>query len=141
MTEFSKDLLQQKLAQCAQALALLTQTREIGSVEYFRKNPDVYHAVCYRFVTGIEALFDIGQILLASRGLHATSERDIGALLAREKVISDDLADRFSAMYGFRNRLVHAYGTLDDAKVAEFLSNRLDDISSLLDIAKKSLGR
>ena len=141
MTEFSKDLLQQKLAQCAQALALLTQTREIGSVEYFRKNPDVYHAVCYRFVTGIEALFDIGQILLASRGLHATSERDIGALLAREKVISDDLADRFSAMYGFRNRLVHAYGTLDDAKVAEFLSNRLVDISSLLDIAKKSLGR
>ena len=141
MTEFSKDLLQQKLAQCAQALALLTQTREIGSVEYFRKNPDVYHAVCYRFVTGIEALFDIGQILLASRGLHATSERDIGALLAREKVISDDLADRFSAMYGFRNRLVHAYGTLDDAKVAEFLSNRLDDISSLLEIAKKSLGR
>ena len=44
-------------------------------------------------------------------------------------------------MYGFRNRLVHAYGTLDDAKVAEFLSNRLDDISSLLEIAKKSLGR
>ena len=140
MTEFSKDLLQQKLAQCAQALALLTQTREIGSVEYFRKNPDVYHAVCYRFVTSIEALFDIGQILLASRGLHATSERDIGALLAREKVISDDLASRFAAMYGFRNRLVHAYGTLDDAKVAEYLAHHLDDIGSLLKIAKRALG-
>ena len=140
MTEFSKDLLQQKLAQCAQALALLTQTREIGSVEYFRKNPDVYHAVCYRFVTSIEALFDIGQILLANRGLHATSERDIGALLAREKVISDDLASRFAAMYGFRNRLVHAYGTLDDAKVAEYLAHHLDDIGSLLKIAKRALG-
>ena len=140
MTEFSKDLLQQKLAQCAQALALLTQTREIGSVEYFRKNPDVYHAVCYRFVTSIEALFDIGQILLANRGLHATSERDIGALLAREKVISDDLASRFAAMYGFRNRLVHAYGTLDDAKVAEYLAHHLDDIESLLKIAKRALG-
>ena len=140
MTEFSKDLLQQKLAQCAQALALLTRAREIGSVEYFRKNPDVYHAVCYRFVTSIEALFDIGQILLANRGLHATSERDIGALLAREKVISDDLASRFAAMYGFRNRLVHAYGTLDDAKVAEYLAHHLDDIESLLKIAKRTLG-
>jgi len=140
MTEFSKDLLQQKLAQCAQALALLTRAREIGSVEYFRKNPDVYHAVCYRFVTSIEALFDIGQILLANRGLHVTSERDIGALLAREKVISDDLASRFAAMYGFRNRLVHAYGTLDDAKVAEYLAHHLDDIGSLLKIAKRALG-
>ncbi|OGG45443.1 hypothetical protein A2673_00375 [Candidatus Kaiserbacteria bacterium RIFCSPHIGHO2_01_FULL_50_13] len=139
MTEFSKDLLRQKLVQCAEALSLLTQTREIGTVEYFRKNPDVYHAVCYRFVTGIEALFDIGQIILASRGLHATSERDIGALLAREKVIPDDLASRLTSMYGFRNRLVHAYGTLDDAKVAEFLAKNLDDMATLLSVAKKAL--
>ena len=35
-------------------------------------------------------------------------------------------------MYGFRNRLVHAYGSLDDAKVVEYLARHLEDIERLL---------
>lgn len=137
MTEFSKDLLNQKLVQCAQTLALLKQDREVGTLEHFRTDPHLYHAVCFRFVTAIEALFDAGQVVLATRGLHATGEDTISTILAREKVISDDLAKRFSSMYGFRNRLVHAYGTLDDAKVAEYLSKHLIDIERLLVVFQK----
>jgi len=131
MTEFSRDLLREKLVQISQSLADLKRNREIGSLEYFRANPDIYHAVCYRFITVIESLFDAGQIILSSQGLHATGEDSISTLLAREEMISEELAKRFSSMYGFRNRLVHAYGTLDDTKVTAYLADRLSDIEEL----------
>lgn len=138
MTEFSQELLGQKLAQCAETLALLKEDRETSSLNAFRKDPNLYHAVCFRFVTVIESLFVAGQIVLASRGKHAIGEDSIPVLLAREGVISDDVAHKFSRMYGFRNRFVHAYGTLDDEKVAAYLAERLGDVEELLALFQKA---
>lgn len=132
MTNFSKDVLNEKLAQCAQALADLKRYQAVGTLEYFRAHPDIYYAACFRFVGVIEALFDAGQVVIASRGQRAMSEGDISTILAREGVITADLSEKFSRMYGFRNRLVHAYGTLDDARVTEYLADHLGDIEELL---------
>jgi len=140
MTEFAKEQLAEKIAQCAEALADLRNYRKVGSLEYVRAHPDTYYAICFRFIGAIESLFDIGQYLLTAKGARAESQRDIPALLAKEGVIDELLSKRFITMYGFRNRLVHAYGTLDDAKVAEYLAHHLDDIESLLKIAKRTLG-
>ncbi len=137
MTEIAKRLLDQKLAQCSETFQLLKQDQKMATLEGFRKDPNLYHAVCFRFVTVIEALFDAGQIILTDNGLHATGEDSIATLLARINIVSKDLADRFGRMYGFRNRLVHAYGTLDDAKVAEFLQVYLKDVEELLETFKR----
>lgn len=137
MTKLSQELLNEKIAQCAKALADLQRYQETGTLAYLRAHPDIYYAVCYRFVGVIEALFDAAQIVLSSRGQRAAGEGDISTLLAREKIISDDLAGRFSTMYGFRNRLVHAYGTLDDTKVAEYLAEHLGDVGELMSIFQK----
>ena len=139
MTEFSKELLNEKLAQSYQALTDLKRYQSVGTLNYLRANPDIYYAVCFRFVGAIEALFDVGQIVLASSGLRATSEGEIPTLLARKNIIGDDLATRFTTMYGFRNRLVHAYGTLDDEKVAAYLADHLGDIEKLLALFQKEV--
>lgn len=136
MTEFAKGQLTEKIALCAEALEDLQKYRATGSLEYFRAHPDTYYAVCFRFISVIESLFDIGQYMLSDLGARAETQREIPALLARKGVIAEDLAQRFTTMYGFRNRLVHAYGTLDDEKVAEFLEKNLDDIVQILSIAK-----
>lgn len=140
MTEFAREQLTEKIAQSAEALADLRNYQKAGTLEYLRAHPDTYYAVCFRFISAIESLFDIGQYLLATKGVRAESQRDIPALLAKERIIDEQLSKRFITMYGFRNRLVHAYGTLDDAKVAEFLANNLDDIAALVAVAKKELG-
>jgi len=70
--------------------------------------------------------------VLSDRGARAKGQGDIPVLLSRERIISDDMAKRLERMYGFRNRLVHAYGTLDDAKVAEYLAEHLTDIEDVL---------
>ena len=132
MTELTKELLAEKIAQCTEALADLKKYQAVGTLEYLRANPDTYYAVCYRFISAIEGLFDIGQYILTDRGQRADSQREIPALLVREKIITDEVASRFALMYGFRNRLVHAYGTLDDAKVADYLANHLTDMGHIL---------
>lgn len=137
MTEFSQDLLDEKAALCALALADLKRYREIGTLDYLRAHPDTYYAVCYRFVSVIEALFDMGQIRLAHKELRATSEREVPVLLGRAGVIDGGSAQRFAEMHGFRNRLVHAYGTLDDEKVAAYLTERLSDVEELLGVLRK----
>ncbi|GEM_PF-754584 len=132
MTELVREQTAEKVTQCREALADLKKYQSVGTLEYLRTNTDTYFAVCYRFIAAIESLFDIGQYVLTGKGIRAESQREIPALLAKEQIISDDLARRFTHMYGFRNRLVHAYGTLDDAKVAEYLEKHLADIENVL---------
>ncbi len=128
-----------KLVQCSEALTDLQRYREVGTLDYLRDHQDIYYAVCYRFIGGIEALFDAGQIILASHGQHAAGDGDIPVLLGRRKIISDELASAFTNMYGFRNRLVHAYGTLDDSKVAEYLQRHLVDIEELISVFRDTV--
>ncbi len=141
MNELSQKLVKEKIGQCSKALLDLKRYQkagEAGMIEYLRANPDIYYAVCYRFVSAVESLYDLGQVALSSKGKYATGEDSIATLLGREGVISAELAERFSSMYGFRNRLVHAYGTLSDEKVAEYLATRLGDIEELLTVFKTS---
>ncbi len=139
MNAITEAVMKEKLAQCAEALLDLETYRTLGTLEYLREHPDTYYAICYRFITVIESLFDIGQYILASRGERAESQREVPVLLARANLVEALLAERFTQMYGFRNRLVHAYGTLDDAKVIGYLQEHLDDIRQILTIAKKLL--
>ncbi len=138
MTEFSQEVLYQKLAQSAETLAFLQEDRKVSTLDVFRQDPQRYHAVCFRFVTIIESLFAAGQVILANKGKYAAGEDSVPALLARQGVITEDLASRFSRMYGFRNRLVHAYGSLDDEKVAEYLTDHLGDVEELLASLRKA---
>jgi len=77
-------------------------------------------------------LFEVAQVVLAEKGKHATGEESIGELLARQQIVTTDQAENMKRMYGFRNRLVHAYGTLSDEKVAEYLRDHLSEIEELL---------
>ena len=74
--------------------------------------------------------------MLASRNLHAGSEGAIASILVREKVLIESVGAHFATMYGFRNRLVHAYGTLDDEKVADYVDKHLSYIDELLTVFK-----
>ena len=133
MINYARDQIEEKITQCGEALTDLKRYQKEGStITYLRAHPDTYFAVCYRFIGAIESLFDVAKYLLSDRGARAKGQGDIPALLEREQMISKELAERLVSMYGFRNRLVHAYGTLDDAKVAEYLAEHLNDIEEML---------
>lgn len=139
MSSLEQEQVAEKIAQCRDALGDLERYRSAHSLESLRADPDAYFAVCYRFVSAIESLFDLGAYALARQGVRAETQREVAVLLGRENIIDSALADRFAAMYGFRNRLVHAYGTLSDERVAEALAHRLEDIRALLHSFEKQL--
>ena len=47
--------------------------------------------------------------------------------LRKKKIISKKLYDILIEMKGFRNVLVHKYGAIEDEKVFEVLTDKLDD--------------
>lgn len=139
MTDLTRELIAEKATKCAEALVDLKRYRAVGTLEYLRANPDTYFAVCYRFLTAIESLFDLGQFALAEVGTRAESQREVPSLLAKHSIITDDLAVRFERIYGFRNRLAHGYDSLNDEKVADYLAEHLGDIEELLALFQKNM--
>lgn len=59
------------------------------------------------------------------------------ALLARERLISLDLAERLRRMVGFRNIAVHEYETLDLAIVVAVIETGLTDLLTFADMLRR----
>ena len=77
----------------------------------------------------IEDVIDICNLVLSGLKLGLPSdEDDIFKKLESKKIISNKMAETLKEMKGFRNILVHKYGTLKDELVFEMLSERLEDL-------------
>lgn len=75
----------------------------------------------------IEAALDINAHLIAERG-HDVPDDYFGGFvkLGQLGILPEDLARALAPSAGLRNRLVHEYDTLDDAKVLAAVGTTLD---------------
>jgi uncharacterized protein YutE (UPF0331/DUF86 family) len=60
-------------------------------------------------------------------GIPKTTTETFG-LLARNKIISDELAERLTKMTGFRNTIIHQYQKADLAIVRSVIVSGLNDL-------------
>jgi len=139
MTQTAREHFEGRVLKFKQALDALKEERTPNVLDRFRVDPRNYYAVCYLFVIAIEAMVDIGQYLLVSRNTRAEGQRDVFRLLARERIIPDDLAERLQNVLGFRNILIHVYPNLDDAKVAAYLKDNLGDFDAFLNAMQRAM--
>lgn len=76
----------------------------------------------------IESIIDICNILISSLKLGLPSdEEDMFKKLEKKKIITKNMTNILINMKGFRNILVHKYGTIQDELVFELLSEKLED--------------
>ncbi|MCP4210344.1 MAG: DUF86 domain-containing protein [Halieaceae bacterium] len=81
-----------------------------------------------RLQLAIQSCMDIASYLIAQLGLGAPDEfENVFSLLGRERIISEDLADRMSGIVRFRNILVHDYLEIDSVIVHRHLADELKD--------------
>ena len=50
MINYAREQMEEKIAQCGDALTDLKRHQKEGTVDYLRAHPDTYFAVCYRFI-------------------------------------------------------------------------------------------
>lgn len=104
----------------------LRQIREFGMTRV-AKDPFLEAALCRYLHLAIECVLDIGESLIAGQGWERPeTNREVFVRLGEKKVLPKPFADKFSAVGGLRNILVHDYLKVDLALLFKNLS-RLSD--------------
>lgn len=128
MTEVDRSRLEEKLAFIAAQVAdlrRLAAERDLGS---FAADPWIVRGAKYALQTAIEAMIDTAYHLSAKAFRYAPDDgRDAVDRLVKEGVLPADSAGIFQEMIRFRNRIVHGYDRVEDARVYELLTGRLGD--------------
>lgn len=108
----------------------LKKLRALGRLSFKEFLEDIEHtATAERLLqTAIEAMLDVGNHIIAAEGWRAPLEyRDVFLILRQQKLLPPKDVERYVAMVGLRNRLVHAYDEIDYHKIHALLRNDLAD--------------
>lgn len=141
MTTLDKESLFYKLEKIRVNVKKLHQ---LGKLSFKAFLHDIEHtATAERLLqTAIEAMLDVGNHLIAVEGWQAPLEyRDVFLILGRQNILPSKDVERYAAMVGLRNRLVHAYDEIDHRKIHAMLRRDLGDferyVRSILQHLKK----
>lgn len=108
-------------------LALLQGYRK-ASLAVLRRDPTLRGAVERYLQLAIECCLDMGEILIAEKGLRQPQDnRDVILILGEAGVLPKAFAGRFSLAAALRNILVHEYLEVDLAIVHRVLRRHLGD--------------
>lgn len=76
-----------------------------------------------------QAALDIANHIIAEEGLgQPTMYKELGYILAKEGVITEEMAKKMEDIAKFRNRLVHEYAHLDSSILYEIIHLHIDDL-------------
>lgn len=76
-----------------------------------------------------QAALDIANHIVAETGLDApTMYRDLGYILFKAGIITNDMAKKMEDIAKFRNRLVHEYAHLDPGIIYQIVQTNIDDL-------------
>jgi uncharacterized protein YutE (UPF0331/DUF86 family) len=105
-----------------------------------RRNPLAADAALRR---ALEALFDVARHLLAKgKGLAGLEYRAVARLASEHGLIDDSqLAERFVAMAGYRNRLTHHYDEVTPEELYDIVTRRLGDVARVADALRSAAAK
>jgi uncharacterized protein YutE (UPF0331/DUF86 family) len=94
----------------------------------FLSSPDKIGNAKYHFVIAIECCIDIANHIVASENYRFPKDNaDSFVVLVERGVVAQALEGDLRAMARFRNRLVHLYWDVEDARVYEYLQESVSD--------------
>lgn len=97
-------------------------------------------AACERYFEKIiEAVIDLSFLMIKDKNLRIPEEdKEAFDILAKEKIISFELAERFKDAKGMRNIIAHEYGSVDEEIVFHSVTEELEkDVKEFIEKIKR----
>ncbi|HOL55339.1 MAG TPA: DUF86 domain-containing protein [bacterium] len=133
MREIEKGRVLEKLNIINDSLLKLEELASL-SIEQFMSDFRNYDSAKYNLIKAIEAMIDVGNHIIARRGLGIPkSFSETFEILGNNGIVSKDSVETYKAMARFRNRLVHFYYRVDDKEVYDILKNNLLDFENFIE--------
>ena len=105
-----------------------------STADKFRNLGLIKDGIYKRIEFAVEDVFDICAIINTDLALGVPGEDDdILEHLVNNDIISKALHRKILGMKGFRNIVVHRYGTIDDALAFRLLTENIGDFAEFLD--------
>ncbi len=130
-----------KLKEIAEGISLVQQHLPATAGE-FRTLGLVKDGIYKRTEFAIENVFDICAIINTDLSLGVPGDdEDILVHLRDNNLISRSMQEKIHLMRGFRNIVVHRYGTIDDSLAFQLLTENIGDFSLFAAEIEKVLDR
>lgn len=138
--EHDQDRVTKLVSEVREAVRVLQEMGKLSS-EQFLENPDKVGNAKYQLIVAIEGCLDLSNHLISRNDLRMPEDyADTFQVLAENDVIEDSFADVLGEMARFRNRLVHLYWNVDDARIHSYLQTEIGDIERFLEAYLTVLG-
>ncbi len=130
------DIIINKIQSMQRCIARAREERKLGG-ENFAADFSHQDAAILNITRACEQAIALANYVIKTQRFGIpTSSGESFDLLARKKVISEDLALRLKKMVGFRNIAVHVYHDLDIAIIESVIRKGLDDLVSFGDAVR-----
>ncbi len=106
-----------------------------------KKNYRDLQAVKYSLLEITEACIDIANYIIAAKGFERSEEYSgMFLMLAKNKIISNELGNKLAEMAKFRNFLIHRYAEVDMKYLVDIIKFHLADVKYFMKEIKKYIG-
>jgi len=129
----------QKLKQLEENLKTLQELKQEITLDDLSQNKRYEWELRYGFFESIQIMIDISCKITNHYNLGIPQNyRECIELLGKYNYLKKEHIDRYTAMIGLRNLLIHEYAMIDKNKLYEFL-NTLDDFKNFMKEIKENI--
>ena len=122
-----------KMGHIKEQAVSIKELLEAKKKEEILTDPWLVKGIKYSLQTAIEAMIDLAYHIAAKKLGHAPGDaRDALRILLETGLIAKENWPVYSAMIGFRNRIVNGYQEVSSEMVYEMIENELDDFEKFI---------
>ncbi|OGX14679.1 MAG: hypothetical protein A2166_06205 [Omnitrophica WOR_2 bacterium RBG_13_41_10] len=128
----NQNIIKAKIGHIESNLQRLKEKQNI-TLNELKKNKDAQDIIIHNLQLSIQGCIDIASHIISDQSWPVPDTlAGLFEILMEHEIISEELSNRLKEMVGFRNIIIHEYGTLDLDKVYNILNQDIQDIYSFM---------
>ncbi len=127
MPLYDRDKMAKLISEFRKSVSRLQKLKETGR-QKFLDDPDKIGSAKYHFIVAIESSIDMCNHIISRNGYRVPEDYgDTYKVMGEKGAFDDEFSEQLVKMAKFRNRLVHLYWEVDDARIYKILEENLED--------------